>query len=160
MFEAHSTDYQTPDGLRALVGNGFSILKVGPWLTFALREALYALDAVADILDGHPPKGSLMSAMDKIMTDAPGNWARYYTGDDRELWLQRHFSYSDRIRYYWPTPAADRAVSHLKSRLEGRNIPQPVLGQFLPNADGATVDDILISAVGNILDTYEAACSR
>src|SRR5690606_8341366 len=46
VFEAHSTDYQTRDALAALVRDHFAILKVGPGLTFALREALWALDAI------------------------------------------------------------------------------------------------------------------
>ena len=40
VFEAHSTDYQTPAALQALVRDHFAILKVGPGVTFALREAL------------------------------------------------------------------------------------------------------------------------
>jgi tagatose-1,6-bisphosphate aldolase non-catalytic subunit AgaZ/GatZ len=36
--------------LTALVNDGFAILKVGPGLTFALREALYGLDAIAEEL--------------------------------------------------------------------------------------------------------------
>ena len=46
VFEAHSTDYQTEAALRALVERHFAILKVGPGLTFALREALFALAAI------------------------------------------------------------------------------------------------------------------
>ena len=52
VFEAHSTDYQPPAALAALVRDGFAILKVGPALTFALREALYRLDQIATAL--HP----------------------------------------------------------------------------------------------------------
>ena len=51
VFEAHSTDYQPAVCLEALVRDGFAILKVGPWLTFALREALYGLDCIARVLD-------------------------------------------------------------------------------------------------------------
>ena len=55
VFEAHSTDYQPAASLDALVRDGFAILKVGPWLTFALREALYGLDCIARVLDlGRP----------------------------------------------------------------------------------------------------------
>ena len=50
VFEAHSTDYQRIEALAALVEDGFAILKVGPWLTFALREALYGLDEIARVL--------------------------------------------------------------------------------------------------------------
>ena len=159
VFEAHSTDYQTTEGLRALVANGFAILKVGPWLTFALREALYALDAVADVLDGHPPKGRLMAAMDAVMTAAPENWQKYYEGDANDLWLQRHFSYSDRIRYYWPSEAAVSAVSDLKARLSGKHIPPPVLEQFLPQISGNDAEEVLLSAVDLTLKKYQNACT-
>ena len=54
VFEAHSTDYQPAAALAALVEDGFAILKVGPGLTFALREALYGLDAIATELEGAP----------------------------------------------------------------------------------------------------------
>ena len=43
VFEAHSTDYQRPAQLRELVEDHWAILKVGPALTFAMREALFAL---------------------------------------------------------------------------------------------------------------------
>ncbi len=43
VFEAHSTDYQSCDILRTLVQDHFAILKVGPALTFAFREAVFAL---------------------------------------------------------------------------------------------------------------------
>ena len=43
VYEAHSTDYQTPAALAALVRDHFAILKVGPGVTFALRAALWAL---------------------------------------------------------------------------------------------------------------------
>lgn len=158
VFEAHSTDYQAEEGLTGLVAGGFDILKVGPWLTFALREALYGLDAVADVLDGHPPQGRLMAAMDEVMCAAPGNWAKYYEGDETELWLQRHFSYSDRIRYYWPDPGAQHAVKSLRNRLEGREIPAPVLEQYLPGIDAGTFEDMLIDAVTRVLCLYDQAC--
>lgn len=159
VFEAHSTDYQTGAGLSALVRDGFAILKVGPWLTFALREALYGLDAVADVLEGSSPKGGLMSAMDKVMRDSPEHWSKYYEGTETEIWLQRHFSYSDRIRYYWPRPEAEAAVARLKERLAGQEIPEPVLRQYVPvpSSDG-DVPQILVTAVQDVLRTYERAC--
>jgi D-tagatose-bisphosphate aldolase class II non-catalytic subunit len=160
VFEAHSTDYQTEAGLAALVGAGFAILKVGPWLTFALREALYGLDAVADVLDGHPPRGDLMLAMDAVMRSAPEHWSRYYHGDETELWLHRQFSYSDRIRYYWPRPEAQAAIARLHARLAGRSIPEPLLHQYLAGrADGGDAHRIMVGAVQDILRRYERACS-
>jgi hypothetical protein len=47
--------------------------------TMAARSelALYALDAVADVLDGHPPGGRLMATMDALMRADPVHWQRY-----------------------------------------------------------------------------------
>lgn len=161
VFEAHSTDYQTDAGLRDLVANGFSILKVGPWLTFALREALYGLDAVADVLEGGVPKGGLMAAMEDIMQSAPANWRTHYSGDETDVWLQRHFSLSDRIRYYWSDPRAQRAVADLHERLDGQKIPAPVLGQFLTGislqTDHGDCHSLLVEAVKTVLRSYERA---
>ncbi|RVT85728.1 D-tagatose-bisphosphate aldolase, class II, non-catalytic subunit [Rhodobacteraceae bacterium CCMM004] len=162
VFEAHSTDYQTPEALRALVGDGFAILKVGPWLTFALREALYALDAVADVLNGTPPQGRLMAEMDQVMQAAPRHWTSHYGGTAQEQWLMRHFSLSDRIRYYWPEPAAERAVTRVAERLRDRPCPAPVLAQFLPWAEAHAggpldVQDLLVAAAARVLDTYHTA---
>jgi D-tagatose-1,6-bisphosphate aldolase subunit GatZ/KbaZ len=160
VFEAHSTDYQTGPGLAGLVRGGFAILKVGPWLTFALREALYALDAVADVLDGHPPRGGLMATMDAVMQASPGNWQRYYHGDTLAMWLKRHFSYSDRIRYYWPDPQVEAAVDALFARLAGRDVPPPVLAQFLPGvAPASDPRDMVIAAVTRVLRLYDDACA-
>ena len=60
VFEAHSTDYQPREALTALVRDGFAILKVGPGLTFALREALYALEHIAAELCPAPAGQSLI----------------------------------------------------------------------------------------------------
>ncbi len=158
VFEAHSTDFQTGEGLRGLVENGFAILKVGPWLTFALREALYSLDGLADVLDGHAPKGRLMATMDQAMQAAPGFWSNHYSGNETELWLQRHFSFSDRIRYYWPTAEVASAVDALLERLADRHVPAPVRNQFFPGYGLGTgpeaCRELLLEAVKDVLWLY------
>jgi len=53
VYEAHSTDYQTPAALAELVEYNFAILKVGPWLTFAYREAIFALSGIEREILGH-----------------------------------------------------------------------------------------------------------
>ncbi|MEM9574382.1 MAG: class II D-tagatose-bisphosphate aldolase, non-catalytic subunit, partial [Pseudomonadota bacterium] len=141
---------------------GFSILKVGPWLTFALREALYALDGVADILEGRAPSGSLMATMEAVMQAEPDNWEKYYHGDETELWLQRHFSLSDRIRYYWPDAQAREAVEELYARLDGKELSEPILSQFLPmqaEMKGADCHQLLVGSVKLVLDKYERGVS-
>jgi len=134
VFEAHSTDYQPRDKLAKLVADGFGILKVGPGLTFALREALYGLDAIAKELDPAWGPRSLKRAMEALMLAEPASWQRYYPGTPLEQRLLRHYSYSDRIRYYWPHPAAQQAVDDLMAALAGRTLPPTLLRQFVPGA--------------------------
>lgn len=166
VFEAHSTDYQPSEALAALVRDGFPILKVGPGLTFALREALYGLDQIAAFLDGRPGHLDLQETMEALMRAKPGNWEKYYHGDAAELRLQRHFSYSDRMRYYWPDPAATAAVQRLETRLGGRPIPETLISQYLGTLYPAVASDeiagtpseLLLAAVRRVLRIYRNAC--
>ncbi|SDH72056.1 class II D-tagatose-bisphosphate aldolase, non-catalytic subunit [Alloyangia pacifica] len=162
VFEAHSTDYQGAAPLAALVRGGYAILKVGPEVTFALRETLYALDLIAsDLLPGYGER-PLMMAMEREMLDAPDNWLRHYgTGTDAHL--LRHYSLSDRIRYYWPAPGAQRAVDRLLMALSGQRLPMPLLRQHLPAAlpladQPLDPEALLITRVMDALHPYSAAC--
>jgi D-tagatose-bisphosphate aldolase class II non-catalytic subunit len=162
VFEAHSTDYQSRDALRMLVRDGFPILKVGPGLTFALREALYALDLIAVELDPAYGERPLMQAVESLMLRKPGHWNSHYHGSDAECRILRHYSYSDRIRYYWPHPEAEQAVARLHSTLAGRIIPPTLFSQFLPSLPAElhknTAENILLAAVDRVLADYDAAC--
>lgn len=145
MFEAHSTDYQSRQGLKDLVGDGFSILKVGPELTFVLREALYALDDIASALDPQHKPRSLMSTMESLMLENDGYWRKYCSGSEDELRIQRHFGLSDRIRYYWADPRAERMIKDVFSKLEIFRIPPGIASQYL---DGPV--DLYLSRGGKI----------
>ncbi len=166
VFEAHSTDYQPAAALEALVRDGFAILKVGPWLTFALREALYGLDLIAQALGAGPAEERLPAAMEALMLREPENWRAYYAGGADELHVHRHFSFSDRIRYYWARPEARAAVDRLFARLGERVIPAPLVSQYLGAlypavADGALAArprELAIAAVRRILARYDRAC--
>ncbi|SNB72180.1 tagatose-bisphosphate aldolase noncatalytic subunit [Arboricoccus pini] len=165
VFEAHSTDYQTADRLRELVEDGFPILKVGPGLTFALREALYGLDAIALALDSSWREHTLAAAMEHIMTADPGYWRDYYQGDAAtQRWL-RHYSYSDRIRYYWTSEAAGKAVGRLLAQLGEQRLPEVLISQYLgrlyrPVVTGEvapTAASLVRAAVDAVLEDYAAA---
>jgi D-tagatose 6-phosphate 4-epimerase len=166
VFEAHSTDYQPAANLDALVTDGFAILKVGPWLTFALREAFYGLDGVACVLHPSSKDDGLPAAMEALMLKEPGNWRKYYDGSPDELRLQRHFSFSDRIRYYWPRPEAQAAVDRLFAKLGDKPIPEPLISKYLGGlypevADGslgARPRELVIGAVLQVLRRYDHAC--
>lgn len=161
VFEAHSTDYQPRDKLARLVADGFAILKVGPGLTFAWREALYGLDLIAGELDPAYGERSLAKAMEALMLAEPGYWQRYYQGDAAGQHVLRHYSYSDRIRYYWPHPAAAGAVARLSRALAGRALPPTLVQQFLPAAVGhdgpLDMKTCLGLAISKVLDDYAAA---
>ena len=133
VFEAHSTDYQPTARLARLVSDGFAILKVGPALTFAMREALYSLDLVAGELDPSWRENGLRVTMEREMLASPGYWERYYTGNPEDQQVLRHFSYSDRIRYYWAKKDSKATVQRLLNRLDGTTIPPPLVSQYLPN---------------------------
>jgi len=163
VFEAHSTDYQTRGALSALVRDGFPILKVGPGLTFALREAIYGLDLIASELSPDYGNRSLARAMERLMLEKPGHWASHYHGTEAALHAHRHYSYSDRIRYYWTEPEAIAAVTKLIDTLRGTEIPETLSRQFLPSLDidaGSSNDpeSILIAAIVRVLADYSAAC--
>lgn len=168
VFEAHSTDYQTANALSQLVQDGFPILKVGPGLTFALREALYGLDAIAGEMFGDYDAGTLPATMDAVLTDNPQHWRSYVSGTDAEQKTQRHFGLSDRIRYLWPDPAATAAVDRLMDTLAQTEIPWPLISQHLgrladPVAMGAPkprARDLLIGAVRYALAPYTTACQE
>lgn len=116
--------------LCALVDDGFAILKVGPGLTFALREALYGLDAIAGELRlerGEP----LPQVMERLMQADPSHWQSHYPGTPDEQHIQRHFSYSDRIRYYWGHAHAVAAVGRLMASLGAVTIPETLISQYL-----------------------------
>jgi D-tagatose-1,6-bisphosphate aldolase subunit GatZ/KbaZ len=168
VFEAHSTDYQPAACLDALVSDGFAILKVGPWLTFALREALYGLDCIARVLDPASTDGGLPAAMEALMLKEPGNWGKYYQGGSDELRLQRHFSFSDRIRYYWPHPEAQAAVDRLFANLGDKQIPEPLISQYLGGLYPEVIDgslsarprELVLGAVLQVLRRYDHASRR
>lgn len=166
VYEAHSTDYQTRVNLTDLVQDGFAILKVGPGLTFVLREALYGLDAIAEELFPGRRDETLRTTMERIMLATPENWAKYYHGNDAELALQRHFSYSDRIRYYWPQAEADAAVERLLEVLGDSELPETLIGQYLGARYDAvrtgrlapTARGLALAAVESVMHDYISAC--
>lgn len=164
VFEAHSTDYQAPAALRRLTRDGFGFLKVGPWLTFALREALYGLDAIAGVLapDGRAP---LPNVMEGLFQARPESWAAYCHGDEAARRLQRHFGLSDRVRYLWTEPAARTAVAALFASLGDRALPLPLIGQWLgrlaPGVEAGTIAPtaraLALASVDRVLDLYHGA---
>ncbi len=166
VYEAHSTDYQTRTALAALVRDHFAILKVGPGLTFALREALWALDAIEREWIPASRRGGLREVALACMRARPEHWKRYYHGEGRALDFDLQYSLSDRIRYYWPDPEIERARQRLFANLRDQPPPMPMLGQYLPRAlpalrAGAASDPKawVLEHLTHVLDDYYHACN-
>lgn len=166
VFEAHSTDYQTPQSLRQLVKDHFAILKVGPALTFALREALFSLAAIEEELLPAKACSGLRHVLESVMLDRPEYWQSHYHGDGNARRLARGYSYSDRVRYYWPDSQIDDAFERLVRNLADEPIPLPLISQYLPLQyskvrDGAlrsTPRELILDHIQDILQQYHAAC--
>lgn len=166
VFEAHSTDYQTPEALAALVRDHFAILKVGPGVTFALREALWALDAIeAETIAPSRRAGLRIITLARMQAE-PKHWRKYYQATGGALDLQLQYSLSDRIRYYWPDPEIAAAQERLFANLREAPAPLPLVSQHLPfayaavRAGRATLDpaDLVMAHIGATLDAYHGAC--
>ncbi len=165
VFEAHSTDYQAPAALQALVRDHFAILKVGPGVTFALREALWALSDIAMELD-IMPEASLKDTMLEAMSRDPKYWKAYYTDAARRQ-FDLQFSLSDRIRYYWSTPEAAQACSRLLEGLAASGMPLTLVSQYLPLQHAAIREgrlkndprELVLDGVAQVLRHYAHACN-
>jgi len=167
VFEAHSTDYQTPGALKALVEDHFAILKVGPGVTFALREALWALDAIEREWIGEARASGLRRIALERMNADPRNWAKYYHATGAELQFDLQYSLSDRIRYYWPDPQIVAAQEVLFGNLAADPPPLALISQYLPHAYAAVRETglapeparLVIAHIAATLEAYRAACT-
>ena len=166
IYEAHSTDYQTRQALKDLVRDHFAILKVGPALTFALREAVFALAMIEDELVPSNERSNIISVLDDIMLGYPEHWVKYYHGDEKEKAFKRKYSLSDRIRYYWTHPMVQRAFDKMLSTLNKKPLPAMLIKQYVPDvyemvAQTGTVtpEQILLAKIQNMLDDYAQACN-
>ncbi len=134
VFEGHSTDYQTKIKLRELVEDGVGILKVGPGMTYAMREALFSLAYMEDMqFHGHDEeKSNFINILEEEMLKEPKNWCKHYHGDDNALWFKRKFSFSDRSRYYMPNERVAAAKNKMIENLRKDGINLAALSQFMP----------------------------
>ena len=166
VYEAHSTDYQTRDALGALVQDHFAILKVGPGLTFAMREALWALDAIDQEITPKQAQAHLRDVVLERMRAHPKYWQKYYHTAGQPLAVDLQYSLSDRVRYYWPDPEIEKARVRLFDNLRANPPPLSLLSQHLPHAlhavraGAATRDPLSLSMahVSAVLDDYHHAC--
>ena len=164
VYEAHSTDYQTQTAYRELVRDHFAILKVGPALTFALREGLFALEQIErELYAMHDlPLSCFRETLEQVMLEDKGQWAKYYHGDMTQKRYARAFSFSDRARYYLTNSKVQQSIHTLLENLDTVGIPVALLSQYLPVQYARVrsgklplcAADILIDRVGDCIDDY------
>ncbi len=169
VYEAHSTDYQTPQALRKLVQDHFAILKVGPALTFAFREAIFALEMMEiEWLSGKQSVmlSGLRTVLEKTMLEKPEYWQKHYHGDALYLKYARKYSFSDRSRYYWVHPDVNKALQTLIFNLSQTSLPLTLLDQFMPQQSKAVVNgeicnrpiDLIHHKIMEVTSSYAFAC--
>src|SRR5262249_15955117 len=129
VYEAHSTDYQTEAALTDLVRDHFAILKVGPGLTYAARESIFALSRIEQEWITNHSIFNMQKKVEEVMLAKPQYWDQYYLGDDVERAFARKYSFSDRLRYYWPDPVVDASLQVLVKNLSSRPPPLTLLSQ-------------------------------
>lgn len=161
VYEAHSTDYQTRAALKHLVRDHFALLKVGPALTFAFREAVFALAMMEGEMFPRAARSNLSEVLDAVMVRHPEHWRKYYHGTAEEQAFKRKFSLSDRARYYWGEAAVQAALARLLMNLRGP-LPLALLSQFAP-VQGEKVragvlqntpENLILDRVGAVLQDY------
>lgn len=165
VFEGHSTDYQTKYGLRDMVRDGIAILKVGPALTFALREGLFALNIMEQAMLPQFPEltpSGYAETLETVMMDSDANWKKYYRGTPAQTAFKRKYSYSDRCRYYLPDPRMNDAETKLLENLKTTGIPLSLLSQYMPiqytkvreGVLPCTPEALLLDRIANCIDEY------
>ncbi len=142
-FEGHSTDYQSPQCLKDMVADGIAILKVGPALTFGLRESLFSLSMMEKELVPAEEQANFIETLERVMLENPGNWKKHYHGDDKQLALCRKYSFSDRCRYYIGLPEVVASMNKLFENLRTYKIPMNMLHQYMPISYAKVRDGII-----------------
>ena len=169
VYEAHSTDFQLKESLKQMVEDHFAILKVGPWLTYAFREAVFALEMIEKELISarkHITLSELSKILEFSMLKNSVYWRKYYTGlNDEELRFRRRFSLSDRVRYYWNENHVRESLGRLFFNLSKRKIPITLISQFLPesyesvrNGEIENIPEaLIINRILKVLEKYNYA---
>ena len=157
VYEAHSTDYQKRVSLKNLVRDHFAILKVGPGLTYAFREAVFALAMIENEMFSKDQCSNLILILDDVMVNHSDYWKKYYPGDEAAQAFKRKYSLSDRIRYYWTKPEVQHAIEHLIMNLGEKYLPYSLLSQFVGRTD-LSAAQVIEWKIGRVLKDYYMAC--
>ena len=142
--------------------DGVAILKVGPALTFALREALMLAQQAAGRMGVNV---DFTGALENAMLADDRYWKSYYSGTEREVAYKRLFSFSDRCRYlsagFRRGAGGADAADAVRRSAAGAAEPGFSPGS-IPNTGtdswAAILRAVILDRIGDVLDDYAAAC--
>lgn len=165
VFEGHSTDYQPVSNLRKMVEDGVAVLKVGPELTCALREVLFALSHIEKELIPKPACADFPGHLERAMIANPDNWKKHYRNNGAVARLERKYSLLDRCRYYLTAPEVVASMDELFCNLENKDVPLGLIRQYLPVQYSKVLDGLLPLSpkalvkdyVGTVINKYNTA---
>ena len=165
VLEGHSTDYQPHALLAMMRRDGVAILKVGPAVTFALREALFALEDMERLLYPFSPAGGFSCFRDTLEGTLMADdtyWKKYYHGSEQEKSYARRFSLSDRCRYYLDDGSVKESISRLIKNINAAALPFGLISQYFPEQkerilmanENITAQMLIKQRIKDVIRTY------
>ena len=165
VFEGHSTDYQNQTSLTHMAEDGIRILKVGPALTFGMREALFLAEEAEKIMVSDvKSRSNLKETILAEMNASDKYWKKYYSGTPEEIEYKKLYSYSDRCRYYLPAKPIEDSMEKLLRNLD--RIPVALISQYFPRQYSRVLENelsedaysVIIDRIGDWCGPYASAC--
>lgn len=147
-----------------MVKCGIFILKVGPALTFALREALIALSHIEEEI--YNDEVSKLSKFKEILLNTMLNnrnyWIKYFDMNDKLIKVNLLYSYLDRWRYCFKNENVKNALYSLIGNLENIEIPSWLISQYFPHQYQkirrreikGEVMELILDKIGMVIDDY------
>lgn len=168
VFEGHSTDYQVSSKLKEMVEDGVAILKVGPAVTYALRESLFSLSLIEKELIEDKERANFIEVLEEVMLKNPKDWEKYYTGSELEQKLARKYSFSDRSRYYMAQDEVNASIDKLFENIDSHDISLGLIKQYLPNTYlkirseklSKDAEDLAKSNINDVIKDYDYAIEK
>lgn len=168
VFEGHSTDYQPKEKLINMVADGVAILKVGPALTYAMREALFSLEQIEKELYNKGIlfcKSGFSKKLLQHMLKDDKYWRGHFSGTRQEVAFNIKYGLSDRSRYYMMEEDVQEAVQTMLTNLADTKIPITLLSQFMPLQYQAVItkkirnrpEDLINDRIQCVLKDYQKA---
>lgn len=166
VFEGHSTDYQPPVKLKEMVEDGIAIIKVGPALSYALREGIFALASMEkEVVFDKSEWSNFKEVLENEMKANDKYWKKYYGGSEKHKLMSRRYSFSDRCRYYFIRPNVEKAMMKLFENIDNSVVPLGLLHQYMPSQyqkvrDGLLpikAKELVKDAIVNVIDDYNYA---